>query len=103
MRTCWLEEWLEEVLERLDVDIAVIQKTKWGSKHPTPTFRGYTAVKRDREVIRRSQDGRGGGLLTLVRRGIPIRKVEEWRGRVTEGLRVWVNGNSRERLLITNV
>ena len=94
---------LEEVLERLGVDIAVIQETKWGPNHPTPTFRGFTAIRKDREVVRKSREGRGGGLLTLVRNDIPFSRVREWEGRVTEGLRVWVDGNSRDRLLITNV
>jgi len=51
---------LEEVLDRLGVDIAVIQETKWGANTPTPTFQGFTAIRRDREVVRKSREGRGG-------------------------------------------
>ena len=94
---------LEEFLERKKVDVAVIQETKWDGKTATPVIRGFTAVRKDRVVIRRGEEMKGGGLVTLVRRCIPFRRLKGWRGGTTEGLSVVLDCSRKERCTITNV
>ena len=94
---------LEELLRRREVDVAVIQESKLGEKHKTPVFAGYTVVRRDREVVRRSRMGKGGGLLTLVKKDVPFSRRRDWRGRTTEGLQVYIDVSRGHRLLLTNV
>ena len=47
-----------EVLQRRAVDVAVIQETKLGKKSVTPTIKGYTAVRKDK-VMLRGEDMKG--------------------------------------------
>ncbi|MEL7306976.1 MAG: reverse transcriptase domain-containing protein [Pseudomonadota bacterium] len=94
---------LEDFLRRWDVDVAVIQETKLGNKTKTPVIQGYTAVRKDRVVVRRGEEMKGGGLLTYIKREIPFRRLQGWKGGTTEGLSVVVDCDRRDRLTITNV
>ena len=94
---------LEECLDRWDVDVVVIQETKLSSKSVTPTLRGYTAVRKDRVVTRKGEEMKGGGLLTYIKRCIPFKRLQGWKGGSMEGLRVVIDGSRRQRYTITNV
>jgi hypothetical protein len=50
---------LEELLERMDVDVAVVQESKLDGKNKTPVFKGYTTVRKDREFLRGGDERRG--------------------------------------------
>ena len=92
---------LEELLVREEVDVACVQESKVGER--TPVFVGYAVVKKERKVLRKAEEMRGGGLITLVRKGIPFRRLSGWKGKTTEGLSVAVDMSRRERLIVTNV
>ena len=94
---------LEELLGRLKVGVALVQESKLGERSKTPVFEGYSVVRKDRTVIRRGEEMTGGGLLTLVRKDIPFRRLHGWKGTTTEGLSVAVDVSRKERLILTNV
>ncbi|MEL7520225.1 MAG: endonuclease/exonuclease/phosphatase family protein, partial [Cyanobacteria bacterium J06553_1] len=65
---------LEVWLRRNDVDVAVVQETKLREEDGEVRVRGYEVVRRDRWRAGRSRFSRGGGLVTLVRRGWGFRE-----------------------------
>ena len=94
---------LEELLVRRKVGVAMVQESKLGEKSKTPVFEGYTVVRKDRVVIRRGEEMKGGGLLTLIRKDLPFGWLHGWKGESTEGLSVAVDLNRKERVVLTNV
>ena len=55
---------LKDFLAENDIHLALIQESKLRSNSKTPTFPGYSSLRRDRS------DGGGGGLLTLISKSI---------------------------------
>uniref|UniRef100_A0A1I8I854 PHD-type domain-containing protein n=1 Tax=Macrostomum lignano TaxID=282301 RepID=A0A1I8I854_9PLAT len=94
---------LEELAQRLQVDIITVQESKLTSLNRTPKLSGYSTVRKDRKVARLDPSIKGGGLLLFVRQGIPYRKIQGWNGGTTEGSRIVVNTSARDRLIITNI
>ena len=62
---------LKDFLQRRDVHVALIQETKLQASSKTPTFPGYTSLRRDRT------GGAGGGLLTLISKNVPFTNITE--------------------------
>jgi len=94
---------LEEYMKSKDIDIAVIQETKLGEKSGTPIIKGYTTIRKDRVVLRKSESRKGGGLMILVKKDIPVRRLRGWKGGTTEGLRVKVYANKQDSINILNI
>ena len=63
LSTKWPE--LNECLKKADIDIALIQETKYKNNTKLPAFPGYAPIRYDR-------DGGGGGLLCLIKHNIPL-------------------------------
>ena len=63
LSTKWPE--LNECLKKADIDIALIQETKYKNNTKLPAFPGYAPIRYDR-------DGDGGGLLCLIKHNIPL-------------------------------
>ena len=66
---------LEGWLCKNDVDVAMVQETKLRDEDGVVCVRGYDVVRRDRWRGGRSRYSRGGGLVTLVRRGWAYREI----------------------------
>ena len=66
---------LEVWLQRNDVDVAVVQESKLRDEDGEVRVRGYEVLRRDRWRGGRSRFSRGGGLVTLVRRGWAFREI----------------------------
>ena len=66
---------LEVWLKKHDVDVAVIQESKLRSEDGDVRVKGFEVVRRDRWRGGRSRFSRGGGLVTLVRRGWAYREI----------------------------
>ena len=66
---------LEVWLRKNDVDVAVVQETKLRGEDGDVCVSGYEMVRRDRWRGGRSRFSRGGGLVTLVRRGWAYREL----------------------------
>ena len=64
-----LEVWLEEK----KVDVALVQETKLRAEDGEVRVCGFEMIRRDRDRTGRSRFSRGGGLVTLVRRGLGYR------------------------------
>ncbi len=94
---------LEEYMREISADVVVIQETKLREKDKTPYFKGFSTIRKDREVIRIDEDRRGGGLITLVKANIPFREIGGWGGTTTEGLTILIHVNSDLAVPITNV
>jgi ribonuclease HI len=94
---------LEEMMYRWKIDIAMVQESKLRENQKTPTFRGYTVIRKDRELIRKDEDRKGGGLLTIIREDIVYGVVDDWRGLCTEGLKVRIHLKEEEVVQMTNV
>uniref|UniRef100_A0A1I8HJM6 Reverse transcriptase domain-containing protein n=1 Tax=Macrostomum lignano TaxID=282301 RepID=A0A1I8HJM6_9PLAT len=88
---------LEELAQRLQVDIITVQESKLMSLNRTPKL--VQAIS----PFARTANIKGGGLLLFVRQGIPYRKIQGWNGGTTEGSRIVVNTSARDRLIITNI
>ena len=97
------KEELGERMKTWKADIILIQETKLRPKQRTPQFKGFTTVRKDHKYIRKDEDRKGGGLLTLIKEDIPYRRIQGWRGKVTEGLVVYINTDSKNKMKITNV
>ena len=67
---------LEVWLRKNDVDVAVVQETKLRAEDGEVRVRGYEMLRRDRWRGGRSRYSRGGGLVTLVRRGWAYREID---------------------------
>ena len=94
---------LGELLKRLKIDVATIQESKLSDRSSTPQWERYTTIRKDRQLMRKGTEMKGGGLLTLVKKDIPYRRLSGWKGGTTEGLRVAVDTNRREKITITNI
>lgn len=94
---------LEEKLRIWQADIVIIQETKLRQSQKTPLFTGYTTVRKDRKYIRKDEDRKGGGLITLVKKNIPYRRLRGWKGKTTEGLSLLINMSTKQRIRVTNV
>ena len=66
---------LEGWLRKNGVDVAMVQETKLRDEDGAVCVRGYDVVRRDRWRGGRSRYSRGGGLVTLVRRGWAYREI----------------------------
>jgi hypothetical protein len=66
---------LEVWLRKNDVDVAMIQETKLRDEDGDIRVSGYEMVRRDRWRGGRSRFSRGGGLVTLIRRGWAYREI----------------------------
>ena len=66
---------LSELTVRYGIDIIALQETKLCRDDPTPVLNGFDAVKRDRPESG-ARLARGGGLLTYIKKGIPIPKSQ---------------------------
>ena len=65
------KEELEERMKTWKADIILIQETKLRPKQRTPQFKGYATVRKDLKYIRKDEDRKGGGLLTLIKKTSP--------------------------------
>ena len=90
LSTKWPE--LNERLKKEQIDIALIQETKYKQKNKTPTFEGYAPIRYDRE-------GDGGGLL------IPYSEIPKGKQTVgiVESISFRVRIDKRKWLTISNV
>jgi hypothetical protein len=95
-------EELERFLEEQAIDVAVLQESKLRGEDKDPIIRGYNLVRRDRPRDLLTGRGRGGGVVTLVRVGIPFQKVALPEARPAEMLAVEVIVG-RRRKKICNV
>jgi hypothetical protein len=64
------------VREDPGLDVLLLQETKLSPANPTPTFPGYTGIRRDRPTDRPIW---GGSLLTYVKADIPFRQIPAYR------------------------
>uniref|UniRef100_A0A1I8HE60 Reverse transcriptase domain-containing protein n=1 Tax=Macrostomum lignano TaxID=282301 RepID=A0A1I8HE60_9PLAT len=94
---------LEELVQRLKVDVVMIQESKLDSVSRTPKIPGFTTVRKDRRTLRSSETYKGGGLLTLIRQEIPFRRLKGWSGGTVEGCRIVINLSAKQRLVLTNI
>ena len=91
LSTKWPE--LNERLKKEDIDIALIQETKYKTSTKLPVFHGYAPIRHER-------NGDGGGLLCLIKHDIPmyrphycnqtVRGVESTTFRVRIDKRKWI-------------
>lgn len=65
-------------MEELDIDICLIQETKLSSKSRNPVFKGYGAIRADRNVTS------GGGLLSLIRNTLIFEEIHKGAKNATE-------------------
>ena len=96
LSTKWPE--LNERLKKEQIDIALIQETKYKQKNKTPTFEGYAPIRYDRE-------GDGGGLLCLIKHSIPYSEIPKGKQTVgiVESISFRVRIDKRKWLTISNV
>ena len=98
---------LRDYLIEKNVDVFLIQETKLVKKDNTPTFSGYTVLRRDRWQLKGKENNRGGGLLIGVREKIPFREAKlDLRGEedeITESLTIEIPRSEEQKLRITNV
>ena len=65
---------LQSLLRQREVDVVLVQESKLSSKDKTPSFPGFSVLRRDRPSgLCRAEDK--GGVMTLVRSDIPFREV----------------------------
>jgi ribonuclease HI len=84
-------------------DIVLLQETKLNASDHTPAFTNYNAVRLDRQHGRNAQsDRRGGGLVTLIRKGIPYQQAHTLSSSALEALTVAIY-NETDALQLTNV
>ena len=62
---------LECFLEEKGIDVACLQETKLRAEDGDIQVRGFDVVRKDRCRASDSRRGRGGGLVTLIRKGLP--------------------------------
>ena len=93
---------LQRLMEEEDADIVAIQETKLKEKQELQ-WKGYTIYREDRKVIRNDPNKPAGGVMFLIKNEIPFRKIEEWRGGVTEGQTIKVDINKENSIRICNV
>ena len=94
---------LEEFMKKQKIDIAMIQETKLRKKEKTPYVKGFTSIRKDRLLIRKDDDRKGGGLLFLIKEEIPFREIDDWRGICTEGQKIIIHMANDRSIKITNV
>ena len=98
---------LRDYLIENDVDIFLIQETKLVKKDKTPTFPGYTILRKDRRQFKGKENNRGGGLLIGVKENIPFRQAKiDLRGEgdeITESVTIEIPRSDGQKLRITNV
>jgi hypothetical protein len=98
---------LEDFLDRHHIDVAMLQETKMLQGDTVPPFRDFNIVRKDRQRRFLKGQGRGGGLVTLIRKGIPYQEVSS--PQVTEESRLEVLcvqvglGRGEETLHLANV
>jgi len=93
-----LEE-LEQVLRKYDIDIACIQESKMAPKDTSPNINGYNTIRKDRHDTSLK---RGGGLITLLKKGIHHQAAPTNDIRGLESLTVELATENEEPLFITN-
>jgi len=98
---------LRDYIMEKKVDVFLIQETKLVKKDKTPTFPGYTVLRKDRRQLRGKENNRGGGLLVGVREQIPFREATlDLRGEedeITESITIEIPRNGAQKLRLTNV
>ena len=91
----------------MNVDIFLIQETKLVKKDKTPTFPGYTILRKDRRQFKGKENNRGGGLLIGVKEKTPFRQAKiDLRGggdEITESLTIEIPRSDGQKLRVTNV
>jgi exonuclease III len=94
---------LEDFLEKHQIDVALIQETKFTKLSKFEGIKGYALVRRDRPVKRIDELRKGGGLLTLVKEGLAFREGQPWKARVIEGQNVIIHLNPSTSVHCTNI
>ena len=61
-------EELEQYITTRDIDVCCVQESKLLPKDTLPSMSNYNVVRKDRII---TESGRGGGLLTFIKKGIP--------------------------------
>jgi hypothetical protein len=91
---------LEERLQQMEIDVAVIQETKLRRNNATPKFEGYATIRHDR-----ANEKQGGGLLSLVKNDLSYEAKPEWNSEAqgTEWSRFRVRVGRQRWITITNV
>jgi ribonuclease HI len=100
-RATELEMWMREKA----VDVAILQETKLRGEDGEVKVAGYEVVRKDRWRGGSSRFSRGGGVATLVRKGLSFRVVDSGvpREDAVEALCVEVVGESKEVWSVMNV
>ena len=97
---------LRMFLEKHDIDVFCIQETKMLKKDKTPKFPGYVTERKDRGETRGREKGRGGGLITGIKRNIPYKRHDgEIRGpkdTITEWISIEVPTTDKKKVRVTN-
>jgi ribonuclease HI len=89
---------LEERMKKLDVDVAVIQETKFKEKDASPRIPGFkVAMRADREVVE------GGGLISYIRDTLPFEKLYDKATSATETSSFRVRLSNNNWVPITNM
>ena len=70
---------LEDWLEKMEIDVALLQETKLRMEDVELRVRGYDVIRKDRRREGMSRLSRGGGLIILVKKGLryQVLKVNE--------------------------
>ena len=94
---------LEGKLQEWDVDVACLQETKLRAEDQEVRFAGYNVVRMDRKRRGMSRYTRGGGLVTLVRKGLAYQILpgEEETGMEMQRIQLLTGGT--ETLKVANV
>ena len=87
---------LEERMNKLDVDICMIQESKLRKQDRTPIIKGYSAIRADRVGTK------GGGLITYVRMNISYEKINHYQKDGTETLTIRIKQSNRKWIQLTN-
>ena len=66
---------LEMKLEEWEIDVACIQETKLRAEDEDLVVKGFNVVRKDRKREGMSRYARGGGLITLIRKGIDYQSL----------------------------
>jgi exonuclease III len=66
---------LEDLLREKEVDIVLLQETKLRGEDRFSGFSDFNVIRKDRRRENMSRYARGGGLVTLVRKGLPFQSL----------------------------
>ena len=94
---------LSEFISSHDPDVVLLQETKLTTDDPTPSFEGFNVVRKDR-IYPRGVSARGGGLLTLIKKGIAYRhNASTPSNHMVEILTVEIISTRKTSVFISNV